>query len=610
MSGEQSQPNPTVLPSRDRSEIDVDALPTRRRPARFANVDVENMAQVLGDRKSSRAAAEMVATKAESENVPPQPETPKITITDQDILDSLLSIKAPSSVPDASGQVPTDVISAVPRESLNQETILEAFQDVPVQSQYEKQRLVQGVTDLENEGLAAVLVVPYLLSKVSEKTAQGYSELLITLKNLNRQYRAESVSSALEKGVGIKDLPLYCEYQRSLEARQHMPGLDVLVHAQAKEHFFSILDQVAAAGDVNADSFALRSKEENNMLDIGVNAYSPNGRGGHFEQGLTTISMNNNEVQNGYGNFIWIMPTASVLSRDGFRFTSTAKVSLNGLAGEAGEIGILTPAGEAIEQSFLGKDSSVRKIMLGEVRQRVASDKLEVGIDLHRPEVFCLVPMKELAAVVERINELPIAEEQKHSLRLQIIPYRDDDELAIEMLAKIKANPQLFIDLVNRNGQILTAEQLALWESQLQAQNFVDVVGGVGYTYADVPQIDAVTISAEVQQMSLWEARADRLHLSELVAQMDKDVQVFFWHHLTVLTQTYFSAEEDNHQKLKQAECRSAISKYREALLKTTDQLNDQEKMVLAQAGINVEKVAANQPVLSFFKNEYFPGVA
>lgn len=253
--------------------------------------------------------------------------------------------------------------------------------------------------------------------------------------------------------------------------------IDLFTHAQRQDHFISILNQVEKSGNIDSSNYALRSKQENDLLGHHVVANSPNGK----DSALPTISLNLNSVQNGYGDYVWIVPPFYLLQGDN-SFTSMMPLSQLGLTQNDGEVGF---SSEAI-RDWQKNDSNSPE----QYRQLVQNGKIS-GIDLSMPGVLCLVPESDYQNIMLYIDGMKIDEHKKIALKNQIIPHKTSDPLGNDMLQTLRHRPEIFFKLTMGISDAEKAKELALrFDLTGAAERLESSSDNMGYVVKDFPTID------------------------------------------------------------------------------------------------------------------------
>jgi len=341
-------------------------------------------------------------------------------------------------------------------------------------------QLIQQLKSFEDPDTLLTYAEYYQLNK---KTLNAFMELAA------RHYRVVQVLAKTRT-------PLSCiiEATRFEENRPMYAQYSLITHAHRIEHYESMLTRAIENGAQM--SFRLRSKEENTIEGIGIQAYSPDGFGSAFEPGLPFISTQLNGVQ-GYGGLCWVGQTDILLRKPHLRFWNLGRVR----SFDGGELSVSTRRGRLIDLN-----SKVRKLLIAmekgedisdnDVRRAIADyrgikypeseqafikiednqltqesiletekgaqDMLEQesdqGLDLHSVYVVCLAPADVIDRLKSEIQSSNITEPEKALLLSQLVPY---EGLLSEAVDKFREDKEVYIRAVQRN-QIALGKETSL----------------------------------------------------------------------------------------------------------------------------------------------------
>jgi hypothetical protein len=414
------------------------------------------------------------------------------------------------------------------------------------------------------------------------------------LENLSLEELQWMVRLGVEPHSNI--LGQYRKFLKEIEAEPDT--INVLTHAQRRQHFFSLLNQVEKRGEITTDNYALRSKILNNVLGVNVEAYSPNGASTFGKHGLNTVSTELNHIQNGYGTYIWVMDAAEVLNKDAAVFTYMGNV--DSLQGNSGEIGILSEADQVYEEALEGKlEGDIAQDL---VREKLTRQSLRTGIDLHRATTLCLVPEEEFSEVIATIDHLNIPEDDKHFIRNQIVPYdQESDPLGNATLTDLRVNPQKYADRVRKNDPDFQLKKLRMTDTLLGATNIQKRPNGVGYKIREVPVIGRYDPRTYYDELLMVLARATEWNIEEYLQRFHKET-------LYPIVGLFRSViAEGNEKKETEQEIISRVQSLATLLQKEINEVTAGEIQFLSSLGISLDGLQTTSKVEDALFKKFFP---
>lgn len=358
---------------------------------------------------------------------------------------------------------------------------------------------IERILELQNLGIDVQAFVKMIEKRGATSDSEFRSELRGIEALIQRQgYSIEQVNMALKEQIEPRLFGPFIEHQERLKAAE-LTSIDLMTHAQRKEHFFQMLAEVERKGEVSSSSLVLRSKAMNEVLEHDVAAYSPVGQSLASQgSGLRTISANMNSVQNGYGEFVWIFLPEKILA-NGASFTALFPLDRGGLHDGNYEVGISSAADHIFEELLLAGDSNMAAL---ETRKAI-SGGIEQGVPLDNSTAFCLVPYHEYGEVVLRIQGMQISAEDRKKLLRKVIPYSPQDSLANDMVAFLHNHPEDFLALAQNQDPETEMQDLFRQEEKIGPGWFRSREGGVGYEKRVIPEVSLGDIEAAYIAMHL-----------------------------------------------------------------------------------------------------------
>lgn len=301
--------------------------------------------------------------------------------------------------------------------------------------------------------------------------------------------------------------------------------ITLVTHALRAEHYLKMLATAEERGPETG--FQLRSKEENNILGIGVKSYSPNGRGAELEAGEEFVSTTLNAVAGLYGDIVFVGKASELLHKK-FSFRALDFSLQNGLHAR-GELSVFTQTGRkihAVEQLALAEkfvdekklaqaqeifqqvhnefpSSEQRSV---DVRQNITTlrNQLEQeitqapadGISLHNSNFICLVPEDQYQSILTAIEESSLHPTIQEALKAQLISFTGG--LNADLIMELR-DPEVFKEKTNAVAGVLQDDKTTSTYNDAEvalASPAVSVATGV-YQFSETPSIDLSDRSLE-----------------------------------------------------------------------------------------------------------------